>query len=116
MKNILIKLTVINTLVGLYFGFIFYNAALWGISDDVDFSKVAWGHIALRQFIESLNYALWVALFCFALSWGVGYAFTRNGRQSIKWAAVLAVLTLSIIAISSVIGNIQFYIERPVGM
>ncbi len=116
MNKSLKLLILTNVIIGLYAGFAFYIGSLWGIDDDADASKVAWGHLAVRRFTEDIQYAFWIALICLVLSWIIAYVSTRDFKQSAQWALYLGLLTLSLIAIGSAVGNIQFYIERPIGI
>jgi hypothetical protein len=110
------KLIIIgNILVGLYFGFIFFMTATWGIDDDAELAKVAWGHIAVHRFQESAVYAAQVTLACLGLTWLSCFVLTRNFVKTTKWAVGLAAIALFIILSGAAIGCVHFYIKKLVG-
>ena len=109
-------LTGANILAGLFFGYLFFITINWGIDDDADPTKIAWGHLAFHHFTDSIGYAIRLALFGLVLNWLSCITFTRQTVKTTKWAFGLTLLFVFVILCGAAIGSVHFYIYKPRGI
>jgi len=106
----------INFVLAALYGWAIFAAINWGVDDDADLARIAWGHLALRHFLAAVPYALGFALFGFGLNWILCFAPRGSALKAALQAAWLAVALLALCLCGAAIACVRFYLARPVGI